>query len=109
MSKGPGFYWKVEGGGKAISYNAEQRPEFEKLRKYFIHYLDDKYQPVLDDQGKEKTGLKAGDKLTLIGYVDQFAFKRHLSTFGTGLTTYSSHYDTRNIRGLIRPVPYSFF
>ncbi len=70
MGKNSGLMLQIEGGGKAIAYHREQEPQFKELKKHFIHYLNDDFTPVLDDAGKEKTGLKASDKLKIIGYTD---------------------------------------
>lgn len=69
MSKNSGFLCEIQGGGKAIVRHSEQRKEFADLKKRFIHYLDDEFNPIMEN-GKEKTGLKDIDKLKMIGYVD---------------------------------------
>lgn len=69
MRGNPGLLLEIEGGGKAISYHKEQLKEFVDLKKQFIHYIDDNYQPIMIN-GKPKTGLKANDKLKVIGRID---------------------------------------
>lgn len=69
MRSNPGLLLEVEGGGKAIAHHKEQREEFVKLKKQFIHYLDNDFNTIMIDN-KPKTGLKANDKLKIIGRVD---------------------------------------
>lgn len=68
--KNPGYLLQIDGGGKAASYHGEQRPEFEAIGKVLIHYLDEQFLPILNADGKPKTGLKAKEKLLMIGYTD---------------------------------------
>lgn len=66
----PGYMFSVDTGGKAIGYHYEQNTAFMALNKVFVHFLNDDFTPVLDEQGKPKTGLKSVDKLTVIGFTD---------------------------------------
>ncbi len=70
MTDHRGYLWEIEGGGKAASYHKEQRTQFEAVGKIFIHYLDTNLEPILNERGEPKTGLKAKEKLFLIGYTD---------------------------------------
>lgn len=70
MRGNPGLLCKIDGGGKAIAYHKEQEKQFAELKKHFIHYLDEDMHPILDENGKPKTGLIASSKLKLMGYVD---------------------------------------
>lgn len=70
MSRGkPGWVCQIKGAGKALVFHKEQEPEFKSIKKFYIHYMDDDYSPIIED-GKEKTGLVAADKLNIIGYLD---------------------------------------
>lgn len=70
MSKQPGYVFAIEGGGKAIALHHEQNEQFKALRKYYCHFMNDDYTPVLGEDGLPKKGLKAAEKLKLIGYTD---------------------------------------
>lgn len=55
---------------KAIAYNHEQAAEFSNVKKVFIRYIDDNFNPQKDEHGKNLVGLKDAEKLTVIGFVD---------------------------------------
>lgn len=54
MSEKSGFILKVEGGGKAISYHAEQRQEFIDMNKMFVHYLNDDFGHYISNGTRKK-------------------------------------------------------
>jgi len=65
-----GVLYQIKDGGKAISYNCEQEHQFVDLNKRYVHFLNDDFTELLNEDGKQKSGLKSLDKLTLIGYTD---------------------------------------
>ena len=69
MRKRSGFLLSIEGGWKAMAIDSEQRKEFVDMDKVFIHYMNDDFEPIIEN-GKEKTGLKTRSKLQIIGYFD---------------------------------------
>lgn len=68
--KNPGKLLADESGNKYIAYNKEQERAIMQSYKILVHYLTPDFKAVLNDDGKPKKGLKAFDKLTVIGFVD---------------------------------------
>jgi hypothetical protein len=70
MARNPGTLVSFE-GGKGIIYNKEQKPEFEKLKKRLVHFINEDFTPLIDtDTGKQKTALKSIELLKPFGKVD---------------------------------------
>lgn len=69
MGKKSGILVSIDTGGKGMAYHGEQEQAFKDLKKHYIHYLDDSYNPIYVN-GKAKKGLIDSSRLKLMGYVD---------------------------------------
>jgi len=69
MGKNSGYICQIDTGGKCVRRHKEQEKAFADLKKSFVHYLTDDYEPVMVD-GKEKTGLIDTARLKVIGMYD---------------------------------------
>ncbi|WP_026463497.1 hypothetical protein [Adhaeribacter aquaticus] len=68
--KNPGKLLMDSEGNKYIAYNAKQHKSFADIGKVHVCYLEPNMKPKKDAEGKMIVGLKAIDKLTVIGFVD---------------------------------------
>lgn len=68
--KNPGQLLEDESGNKYIAYNKEQSPAFVQVKKLLVHHMSADFKYQTDEKGKRIIGLKAIDKLKLIGYTD---------------------------------------
>lgn len=68
--KNPGQLLQDAEGNKFIAYNKEQHASFSQIKKLLVHHMTDDFKPKTDKEGKRIVGLKAIDKLKLIGYTD---------------------------------------
>lgn len=69
MSRNPGIIVELPDGRKGIAYSKKQNRQLFKSR-LLINIVDEKFQPVKNEAGKEITVFKYPDEVKLIGHVD---------------------------------------
>lgn len=69
-NRNPGYLCRTTDGRKCIRRHNDQEPQFEAVKKSFVHWVDDDFHPILNEDGKEKTGLIDTNKLHVMGCVD---------------------------------------
>ncbi len=68
MARNPGKYVELQDGRKGIVRNKEQHIAF--AGRVLVNIVDDKFQPIMNDQEKPIRVFKMPNELKTIGFID---------------------------------------